>query len=185
MKNEILAQAMTHIDDALIAEADERRSSRSKITSRSLMRNAYRWGSIAACMILAVAVLIAANIGGQDVLLYGESIADSPRTVSEYMPRSVAYYYEDTIQVEDISLPLELEFKKETTLTLNEGVMLVLDKNGDTVYEGNEFVANGSVSIIVTIPGMTEEAVINTSRGYNIVLTRNSESGIWYVNIEK
>ena len=63
--------------------------------------------------------------------------------------------------------------------------MLVLDKNGDTLYEGNEFVASGSVSLIVTLPGTVEEAVINTSRGYNIVLTRNSESGIWYVNIEK
>lgn len=184
MKNEILAQAMTYIDDALIAEADERRSGRSKITSRSLMKNVYRWGSIAACLMLAVVVLIAASISGQDVLLYGESIADSPRTVAEYMPRAVAYVV-DTLEIEDVNLPLELEFKKETTLTLTEGSMLVLDKNGDTLYEGNEFVANGSVSIIVTLPGTTEEAVINTSRGYNIVLTRNSESGIWYVNIEK
>ena len=184
MKNEILAQAMTHIDDALIAEADERRSRFARITSRTLMRNAYRWGSIAACMILAVVVLIAANIGGQDVLLYGESIADSPRTVGEYMPRAVAYYV-DTHAIEDVSLPLELEFKKETTLTLESGSMLVLDKNGDTLYEGNEFVANGSISLIVTLPGDTEQAVITTSRGYNIVLTRNSESGIWYVNIEK
>jgi hypothetical protein len=39
MKNEILAQAMTHIDDALIAEADERRLHGSKITARTLMRN--------------------------------------------------------------------------------------------------------------------------------------------------
>ena len=184
MKNEILAQAMTHIDDALIAEADERRSRGAKITARTLMRNAYRWGSIAACLVLAVAVLIAANLSGQDVLLYGESIADSPRTVAEYMPRAVAYVV-DTLEVEDVNLPLELEFKKETTLTLTEGSMLVLDKNGDTLYEGNEFVASGSVSLIVTIPGTVEEAVINTSRGYNIVLTRNSESGIWYVNIEK
>ncbi len=184
MKNEILAQAMTHIDDALIAEADERRSGRSKITSRSLMKNAYRWGSLAACMILAVAVLITANIGGQDVLLYGESIADSPRTVAEYMPRAVAYVV-DTIEVEDVNLPLELEFKKETTLTLTSGSMLVLDKNGDTLYEGNEYVANGSVSIIVTLPGDTEEAVITTSRGYDIVLKQDSESHIWYVNIDK
>ena len=184
MKNEILAQAMTHIDDALIAEADERRSRGAKITARTLMRNAYRWGSIAACLVLAVAVLIAANLSGQDVLLYGESIADSPRTVAEYMPRAV-FHIVETLEVEDISLPLELEFKKDTTLTLNEGVMLVLDESGDTLYEGNEFVASGSVSIIVTIPGNAEEAVINTSRGYNIVLTRNSESGIWYVNIEK
>ena len=83
MKNEILAQAMTHIDDALIAEADERRTRGAKITARTLMRNVYRYGAVAACLILAIGVLIAGNIGGQDVLLYGESIADSPRTVAE------------------------------------------------------------------------------------------------------
>ena len=184
MKNEILAQAMTHIDDALIAEADERRQSGAKITSRTLMKNAYRWGSLAACMLIAVVVLITATLGGQDVLLYGESIADSPRTVAEYMPRAVAYVV-DTLEVEDVNLPLELEFKKETKLTLTEGSMLVLDQNGDTLYEGNEFVANGSVSIIVTLPGTAEEAVITTSRGYDIVLKQDSESHIWYVNIEK
>ena len=117
MKNEILAQAMTHIDDALIAEADERRSRGSKITSRSLMRNAYRWGSIAACMILAVVVLITATLSGQDVLLYGESIADSPRTVSEYMPLALAHIVE-TLEAPDVQIPLELEFKKETKITL-------------------------------------------------------------------
>lgn len=184
MKNEILAQAMTHIDDALIAEADERRSGRSKITSRSLMKNVYRWGSIAACMILAVAVLIAANIGGQDVLLYGESIADSPRTVAEYMPRAVAYVV-DTLEIEDVNLPLELEFKKETTLTLTSGSMLVLDENGDTLFEGTEYLAEGSVSVIVTLPGDAEEAIIETDKGYNIVLTQDGESHVWYVNIEK
>ena len=36
MKNEILAQAMTHIDDALIAEADERRSRGAKDTEATV-----------------------------------------------------------------------------------------------------------------------------------------------------
>ena len=184
MKNEILAQAMTHIDDALIAEADERRTRGSRITARTLMRNVYRYGAVAACLILAIGVLIAGNIGGQDVLLYGESIADSPRTVAEYMPRAVAYYV-DTHALEDVNLPLELEFKKETELRLTSGSMLVLDANGDTLYEGNEYAASGSVSIIVTLPGDAEKCVIETDRGYNIVLTQDGESQVWYVNIEK
>lgn len=175
---------MTHIDDALIAEADERRSRGAKITARSLMRNAYRWGSIAACLVLAVAVLIAANLSGQDVLLYGESIADSPRTVSEYMPLALAHIVE-TLEAPDVQIPLELEFKKETKITLTSGNMIVLDENGDTLYDGTEYLASGSVSLIVTLPGDPEKCIIETDRGYNIVLTRNSESGIWYVNIEK
>lgn len=179
-----MARAMTEIDEALIAEADERPAKSSKITARSFVRQVYRFGAVAACALLVVGVLLAGNIGGQDVLLYGESIADSPRTVNEYIPRSVAYIV-DTIEVEDINIPLELEFKKKTTLTLTEGSMIVFDENGDTVYEGREYLASGKVSICLTLPGDTDECVIETSRGDNIVLTRDAESGIWYVYIEK
>ena len=184
MKNEILAQALTNIDDALIAEANERGARGSKITARTLMRGIYRYGAVAACLVLAIGVLIAGNLGGQDVLLYGESIADSPRTVQEYMPLALAHIV-DTIDTPDVQIPLELEFKKETKLTLTSGTMLVLDTSGETIYEGNEYAALGSTSMIITLPGDIEECIIETNRGYNIVLTRNSESGIWYVNIEK
>ena len=177
MKNEILAQAMTHIDDALIAEADERPAKGSKITSRSLMRKIYRFGAVAACALLAVGVLLAGNLGGHDVLLYGESIEDSPRTVYEYMPLAIV--------MENSSIPLELEFKKETKLTLTSGSMIVLDENGNTICEGNEYVANGKVAIIITVPSDTEECIIETDRSYNIVLRSDSNSGVWYVNIEK
>lgn len=184
MKNEILAQAMTHIDDALIAEADESPAKGSKVTSRSLMRSVYRWGSVAAVALIAVGLLLAGNLGGQDVLLYGESIADQPRTVNEYIPRSVAYVV-DTIEIETINLPLELEFRKETKLTLTEGSMIVLDEQGNTVYEGRAYLASGKTSICLILPGDVDECIIEQSRGENIVLTRNTESGIWYVYIEK
>ena len=177
MKNEILATALTYIDDDLIAEADERPSKGSKITSRTLMRNIYRWGAVAACALLLVGVLLAGNLGGQDVLLYGESIEDSPRTVYEYMPLAIV--------IENSSIPLELEFKKETKLNLTSGSMIVLDENGNTLCEGNEYVAEGKVAIIITVPSDTEECIIETDRSYNIVLRPDSNSGVWYVNIEK
>ena len=179
-----MARAMTEIDEALIAESDEISAKSSKITARSLMRHVYRWGAVAACAILVVGVLLASNIGGQDVLLYGESIADSPRTVGEYMPRSIAHIVE-TVEIEDVNLPLELSFKKDTKLTLTEGIMLVLDSDGNTVYEGSEYTASGNISIILTLPGDLEKCIIETNRGYNIVLTQDGESHIWYVNIEK
>ena len=184
MKNEFMARAMTEIDEALIAEADEMPAKSSKITARTLMRHVYRFGAVAACALLVVGILLAGNIGGQDVLLYGESIADSPRTVNEYIPRSVAYVV-DTIEIENINLPLELEFRKETKLTLTEGSMIVLDESGNTVYEGREYLASGKTSICLILPGDVGECVIETSRGNNIVLTRDAESGIWYVYIEK
>ena len=179
-----MARAMTEIDEALIAEADEIPAKSSKITARTLMRHVYRFGAVAACALLVVGILLVSNIGTQDVLLYGESIADSPRTVSEYMPLSIARIVE-TAEIEDVKLPLELEFKKETKLTLTEGSMIILDSEGNTAYEGTEYTVSGSVSIILTLSGNLTECVIGTNRGYNIVLTQDGESHIWYVNIEK
>lgn len=175
---------MTHIDDALIAEADEMPARGSKVTSRSLMRTVYRWGAVAAVALIMIGVFLAGNLGRQDVLLYGESIADSPRTVNEYIPRSVAYIV-DTIEIEDINIPLELEFRKETKLTLTKGSMIVFDEQGETVYEGQEYLASGKTSVCLILPGDTDECIIETSRGKDIVLTRDTESGIWYVYIEK
>jgi hypothetical protein len=63
--------------------------------------------------------------------------------------------------------------------------MIVLDENGDTLCDGTEYLASGSVSLIVTLPGDAEKCIIETDRGYNIVLTQDGESHIWYVNIEK
>ena len=184
MKNEFMARAMTEIDEALIAEADEKPAKGSKVTARTLMRHAYRFGAVAACALLIIGVLIASNLGGQDVLLYGESIADSPRTVSGYMPLSIARIVE-TAEIEDVKLPLEFEFKDKTKLTLTEGSMTVLDSEGNTAYEGTEYTVSGSVSVILTLSGNLSECVIETNRGYNIVLTQDGESHIWYVNLEK
>lgn len=185
MKNELLAQAMTHIDEALIAEADEAPAAkRSRITSQVLLRGVRRWGgAVAAVALIAICIFFSGSLGGRDVLLYGESIADSPRTVNEYIPRSVAYVV-DTV-ADDINLPLELEFKQKTKLTLSEGRMLVFDENGETVCEGREYIAYGKTSVCLILPGDADECIIETSRGNDIVLTRDTESGIWYVYIEK
>ena len=185
MKNEKMAQAMSFIDYALIEEANEVPAKKqTRILEGSFLRSISRYGGVAACALLIIGLVFIANISGNDVLLYGESLNDNPTTITEYLPRSVQHSIEPQTLIE-ISLPLELEFKKETKLTLTSGSMLVLDENGETIYEGDEFVASGSVSIIVTIPGDAEEFIIKTNRSYNIVLKPDQDSGIWYVNIEK
>jgi hypothetical protein len=133
-------------------------------------------------IILGIALIT--RIGMSDVLLYGESISDSPRTITEYIPRSVVHSVEPQTFTE-VSLPLELEFKKATELTLDIGEMIILDKNGDTVFSGNTYVAKGKVSMCLSFPSDVTYATISTNRDYNIVLTKDLESGAWYVNIEK
>lgn len=184
MKNEKMAQAMSYIDYALIEEANETAAPKGKVLSGRFMQNLTRFGSIAACLVVVLAIVLVARISGNEVLLYGENISNSPKTITEYMPRSVVHSIEpDTFT--DISLPLELEFKRETELSLDKGEMTILDQNGDTVFTGTDYTANGKVSMCLAFPSDVTSATIRTNRGYNIVLTKDAESGVWYVNIEK
>ena len=166
MKNEKMAQAMSYIDYALIEEANETVAPKSKVLSGGFLKSISRYGSIAACFILVLGIALIIRLGGNEVLLYGESIIE-PEVITE------------------VSLPLELEFKRETVLTLDIGEMIILDKNGDTVFSGSTYTVNGKVSICLAFPSDVTDATIRTNRGYNIVLSKDAESEIWYVNIEK
>ena len=183
MKNEKMAQAMSYIDDSFIAEANEIRTPRAKVLDGSYMKSFIKYGSVAACFIFVIGIMLVARLNS-DVLLYGESISNEPKTITEYMPRSVAHSLEP-ISLANISLPLELNFKRFTKLTLDKGEMTVLDKNGNTLYSGTEYTAKGGVSICLSFPADVTEATIKTNRGYNIMLTKDDESGVWYVFIDK
>ena len=184
MKNEKMAQAMSYIDYVLVEEANETSAPRGKVLSGRFMQSITRYGSIAACFVIFLAIMIVGRLSSNEVLLYGESISNSPKTITEYMPRSVVHSVEPTTFT-DISLPLELEFKRATELSLDVGEMTILDKNGNTVYSGTNYVANGKVSMCLAFPSDVTNATIRTNRGYNIVLTKDADSGVWYVNIEK
>ncbi len=184
MKNELLARAMTNIDDELIEQANAAPVRRARILKLKTAQQITRWGSIAACVAVMIAVVIATRMSGNDVRLYGESITDAPRTITEFMPRSVTHSV-DPISLTAVSLPLELEFDRSTTLTLETGSMEVLDQNGNTIYSGEQYCVRGSVSMCITLPPYATRCVINTDRGYNIVLEQDGESALWYVSIEK
>ena len=185
MKNEKMAQAMSFIDYALIEEANEVPAKKqTRILEGSFLRSISRYGGVAACALLIIGLVFIANISGNEVLLYGESLNDNPTTITEYLPRSVQHSIEPQTLIE-ISLPLELEFKKETKLTIDTGYMIILDQDGNVEFEGNEYTVNGKVSICLSFPSDATRGIINTNRGYNIILTKDTESGIWYVNIEK
>jgi hypothetical protein len=184
MKNEFMARAMSCIDDALIVEANEIPSRRAKVLTPKTVSMIVRYGSMAACALLIVGIMVIGQMTSGGVLLYGENVSDSPRTITEYMPRAVTHLVDPAV-ITEVSLPLELEFKKETTLTLAEGTMSVIDKDGNTVYSGNSYKAKGAVSVCVQLPPNVTEGIIMTDRGYDIVLTKEDETGVWLVNIEK
>ena len=184
MKNELLARAITYIDDELIEQANEKPAKRALMASPFTMRNFMRWGSLAACIIVTLSLVIATHVSGDGVRLYGEIITDEPRTITEFMPRSITHSI-DPASLTALSLPLELEFDKSTTLTLENGSMEILDQNGETLYSGNQYTARGKISVCITLPPNTTQCKISTNRGYHIVLEQNEALELWYVSIEK
>ena len=184
MKNELMARAMTHIDDALIEEANEIAVSRKWFMRSEFTKRLYQYGSLAACAVLIIGVLLMSGLGGSDVLLYGESISESPQMITVYMPRAVTYSIDPALLTE-VNLPLEFDFLKKTELKLDTGTMIVLDEEGNTVFEGTDYEAKGHISVCITLPAEETKCRIETNRGYNIVLSQDEHSGLWYVNIEK
>lgn len=182
MKNERLARAMTQIDYALIEEADE--MPKSKILRPELLNKLSRYGGMAACMLLVVGALLIGTMRTPEILLYGEEITTEARMVNEYIPRAVTYSVEPR-EIESQSIPMELEFKKSTRLTLDDGEMVVVGAQGEVLYRGGDYVAKGETSLCLSLPEGAEHCVISTDRGYKIVLNMDRESGLWYVNIEK
>lgn len=184
MKNEFMANAITRIDPRLIDEANEYQAKKATILTPSFVRGVYRYGSLAACLVIIIGAMLLAGRGTDEVLLYGESITSEARMITEYMPRSIAYSIEPET-ITEVSLPLELEFSRSTTLTLECGEMVVLDFEGNEIYRGQEYLVSGKASICITLPSGTDNAKIYTDRNYNIVLTQKEDSEFWYVNIDK
>ena len=183
MKNELMARAMSHIDNALIEEANES-PSRSRVINPDLLSKLTRYGSMAACMMLVVGAVLLGTLRGPEVLLYGEEVTTEARMINEYIPRSVTYSVSPAEATPSI-IPLELEFKRSTHLTSEACEMIVLDNAGDVIYQGGEYVADGETSLCLSLPEGADNCIIATDRGYKIVLNMDHESGLWYVNIEK
>ncbi len=184
MKNEFMAGAITKIDSRLIDEAENYQAKRASILTPSFVRGIYRYGSLTACLMLIIGAMIFAGARGDSVLLYGESITSEARMITEYIPRSVAYSLEPET-ITEVSLPLELEFSRSTTLTLDCGEMVVIDSMGNEIYRGQEYCVKGKASICIILPSDISSANIKTDRNYNIVLTQEENSEFWYVNIDK
>ena len=182
MKNELMARAMTEIDLALIEEAEE--MPKAKILTPDLLSKLTRYGSLAACLVLVFGALLVGRLSAPELLLYGEEVTGEARMVTEFIPRAVTYSV-DPAQIAQENIPLELDFKRETHLTLECGEMVVLDSEGNEIYCGTEYSATGETSLCLSVPESETNCVIATDRGYNIVLSKDTDSGIWYVNIEK
>ncbi len=173
MKNDLPARAMSHIDDALIEEAsfEKVQVSRTAFTRKMLIR----FGSLAACAVIAVGIFFMSRMNGSQVLLCGEALTeDQPIAVNA--PRTIAYELDVTQQM---NIVLDLEFKGNTSLRAENAQMTVLNENGEQLFSGIQYTAKGAV--LIKLEAMQSECSIVTDRGYDIVLKLDGQSQLWTI----
>jgi len=178
MKNEKMAQAMTHIDDALILEAAEVGAGRRGHVLR-LQRSLARWGSLAACLLIAVTVVLSGMNGG--VSMDGVRLDGEPTIISASSWRSAP----TTISAPSELTPPDftLDFGKSIKLEAQNGQLAEVLSDGSLRTLDGDVAVRGVVTLRLRPSAEATQYTITTSRDYSIVI--ESVNGEWYVSIEK
>ena len=176
MKNEKLAYAMTHIDDDLITEAARIERSGSRVLT--LQRALVRWGSLAACLILAVGIVLGSMSPG--VTMNGQALDSRLTPLSAATPRSLPQTASHTA---DTALEFTLDFAKSTTLTPETGNLALVNSDGSLTPVTDGHTVRGAVTLRLTLSAPATSATVTTDRGYRIILSLIGDE--WFVNIEK
>ncbi len=145
MNNEVMAAAVTGIDDKLITEAQQ-------ISQKSKrLRPLYSICAVAACLVLVFTFIFA--VGNQskapELLMNGSKITGDPVAVD--IPIT-AYARE---LGNELTIPLSLDIKEPTKIKISNGEMNVCSRgNTDTLYyTGTQYTTDIPVNIHWTIDG--------------------------------
>ena len=158
MKNEVMARALTDIDDDLIADAH--------FSARKPKRlSLFRFGAAAACLILLVGVLFYANMpGGSEITVAGTLLEDEPIAVGKVSPSAFSV---SPMQRSDDTLTVSLELIPDgkAKIQTEDGSFAVIPAGaGSSVYTGTDYTATESVTLKWAIPSP------DTSRTYRLTV---------------
>ena len=138
MVNEVMAQAITGIDDDLIIDAYK--ASKKKGNIRFL----YSAVSVAACFILIITAVFLTLPKTPAVFMDNKKVTSAPIAVSS--PLSVATITPRYTQQITVNLDVSLK-KTETRISCTEGTFKLCGKHQDSLfYEGNDFTADKDIS---------------------------------------
>ncbi len=176
MKNEVMAAAVTGIDDKLITEAQV-------ITKRSnRFHPVYSIAALAACLVLVFTFIFA--LGNRDaspeLFINGSKITSEPIAVD--IPMTAFARDSDT----EITIPLSLDIKEPAKITLSDGVMSVCSAgNSDTLYHtGTDYTTDIPVNIHWTIDGsdITKSYTLTLNDGEIVyALSYNESDSFWSI----
>lgn len=138
MKSEVMANAITGIDDMLITEAETYR------VSKKNFRPIYALCAVAACLVLVFTFVFqfSKNTKDADLLLNGEVISESPVSLS--LPATVQARETNR----SLTLSLTLEISEDTKIKVSHGKMDIGSSDGTkTIFSGTEYITNKPVNI--------------------------------------
>ena len=106
MANEVMARAITGIDDKLITDAYS--ASHKKRNLKPL----YSIGAMAACLVLILTTVFALSPKGTQIYLYSEKVTDTPCIVNEVSPVSSS----TRIKTQELTIPFDIKLTGETKI---------------------------------------------------------------------
>lgn len=151
---------------------------------RNIQHRVRAFAAMAAGLILLVGlpVYVLRNISEPEILLRGElltadviSIVDESAVPAEASARSTPTF----------SVPLELELKRETEISVTEGVMRVTDpETGELLYTGTEFTSKGNVIVnwSTVVPDEKHTYYMTLKDGINSSEVILSYDGYWTIS---
>ena len=157
MKNEVMARAITEIDDELIVSAHRPQSSK---------RNTVKYFSVlaAACLLLVFGALFLIN--GRPRIEYGEPV------ISTQQSKIATYDLWQTSQTV-ITVPLKVVCKEQTAITAVDGTVSVYSANSnEQIYQGQSCEIKDAVNVEWTIEDP------DTNKTYRIKINQNKETVI-------
>lgn len=183
MKNEILARAMTEIDDELLAEAREpvkKKKPNFRLATRYI-------GAIAACFVVVLSLVLFRNysIGDFDMSVEGQDISGEMTAIS-LSPFSGHSQDQNPRDKKKMTVPIKIKANGETVITASEGGLLCtadgeeissLKTKKDTEFEWTVDVS-GKENFELTVTSKSKTLIIKaTYDGERDCLILSAEDG--------
>ncbi len=165
MNNNVMAAAMSDIDDKLITDAEH------QTALRPNLRVIYSVTSLAACLVLIFSLIMFTGFGASsEITLYGNKVSSEAILIETPAPASFR-----TNAV--LEIPLDVEVRKDLNLKTSDGTIEVFKKGTDNLlFAGDNYNAEESVSLVWTIESPLEnktyELTLNDKDVISVVYDR-------------
>ena len=164
MKNEVMARAITELDDALIEDAMQ--------AAPRQISPWRRWCAAAACLVLVAAAGLAVPAVSQPaVSLHGTALTAQPAPVDETAPLRIA----DPEDTEPVEAELELTLRRETALAVSEGTLTVRQEGQEPVTAA-AWQGHGRVTVLWSIESARPDRQYTLSAGSVTLVLEYSEA---------